>query len=64
MNDDSKREAAETAEVFDTLLEAQKLYEPYRELAAVARLAATNRPLQAAQPSWDHPLGLVIRTSK
>jgi hypothetical protein len=64
MDEQSKREAAETCQVFDALLDAQKLYEPYRELATVARLAAAHRPPESVQPSWDHPLGLVIRTSK
>ncbi len=64
MEDDPTKAAAETTEVFQKLAEVSKLYEPYRELAVVAKLAADHRPPVPAQPSWDHPLGLVIRTSK
>jgi hypothetical protein len=64
MNDQSRRDADETASVFELLLNAQNVYAPYRELATIARLAAENPPPQPSQPSWDHPLGLVIRTTK
>jgi len=64
MEDKRPTAAAETTEVFHQLAEAAKLYEPYRELAVVAKLASEHRPPVPAQPSWDHPLGLVIRSSK
>lgn len=64
MEDDPTKAAAETTEVFQKLAEASNLYGAYRELTVVAKLAAEHRPPVPAPPSWDHPLGLVIRSSK
>lgn len=64
MDDRPKPDIGDQVDVFEELTRAQMLYEPYRQLAEVAKLAALHRQPESAQPSWDHPLGLVIRSSK
>lgn len=64
MSDEGKHDAADTAEVFAKLEEAAKLYDQYRNLSTIARLATAHRSPVAAPPSWDHPLGIVINTVK